>query len=126
MTMMAPEPPDANEPQPRPRTTLAPALSVEYDNISIVYNKFLSAISYKPAIIEVADENSCQCLHSPSYILADQLPAGFCAYKMEDDFTQNLAEFSLANAIYSGGHPQSRSHSIMINPPSQMTTTDDD
>ena len=29
---------------------------VEYDSISIVYNKFLSAISYKPAIVEVANE----------------------------------------------------------------------
>ena len=28
----------------------------KYDSISIVYNKFLSAISYEPAIIEVADE----------------------------------------------------------------------
>lgn len=26
--------------------------------------------------------------------------AGFKAYEMEDDFTKDLAEFSLANAIY--------------------------
>ena len=28
----------------------------KYDSISIVYNKFLSAISYEPAIVEVTDE----------------------------------------------------------------------
>ena len=32
--------------------------SIEYDSISIVYNKFLSAISYEPAIVKAAnDEN---------------------------------------------------------------------
>ena len=30
--------------------------SAKYDSISIVYNKFLSAISYEPAIVEVTDE----------------------------------------------------------------------
>ena len=43
---------------------------VEYDSISIVYNKFLSAISYEPAIVEVANKKipreSRQSLHSPS------------------------------------------------------------
>ena len=43
---------------------------VEYDSISIMYNKFLSAISYEPAIVEVANEKIprelCQSLHSPS------------------------------------------------------------
>ena len=28
---------------------------IKYDSISIVYNKFLSAILYKPAIVEVAE-----------------------------------------------------------------------
>ncbi|KAF9238073.1 ATP synthase F1 gamma [Melanogaster broomeanus] len=46
---------------------------VEYDTIAIVYNKFVSAISYESAIVE---------------------------YEMEDDVTKDLAEFSLANAIY--------------------------
>ena len=78
--------------------------SVEYDSISIVYNKFLLTISYEPTIVEVANEKilkeSHQLLHFPSYFLANYLPAGFHAYKMEDDFTKDLAEFSLANAIY--------------------------
>ena len=56
-----------------------------------MYNKFLSAISYKPsAIVEVANEKvlkeSCQSFHSPSNLLANHLPAGFHAYETEDDF----------------------------------------
>ena len=31
---------------------------VEYDSIAIVYNKFVSAVSYEPAIVEVANENT--------------------------------------------------------------------
>ena len=70
---------------------------VEYDSISIVYNKFLSAISYEPAIIKVANKKilkeSRQSFHSPSYLLTNHLPAGFHAYEMEDDFTKDFAEF---------------------------------
>ncbi|KAH9944926.1 ATPase, F1 complex, gamma subunit domain-containing protein [Amylocystis lapponica] len=61
---------------------------VKYDGIAIVYNKFVSAISYEPAIVEVETENTLK--ESP----------GFKAYEMEDDVTKDLAEFSLANAIY--------------------------
>jgi hypothetical protein len=31
---------------------------VKYDGISIVYNKFVSAVSYEPEIVEVAGENA--------------------------------------------------------------------
>ncbi|KAF7308719.1 Importin N-terminal domain-containing protein [Mycena chlorophos] len=61
---------------------------VEYDSIVIVYNKFTSAISYEPAAMEVRGENALK------------ESDGFKAYEMEDDFTKDLAEFSLANAIY--------------------------
>lgn len=61
---------------------------VEYDSIAIVYNKFISAISYEAAVVEVANEKVLK--ESP----------GFRAYEMEDDFTKDLAEFALANAIY--------------------------
>ncbi|KAI8996679.1 ATP synthase F1 gamma [Trametes punicea] len=61
---------------------------VKYDKIAIVYNKFISAISYEPAVIEV--ESEAVLKESP----------GFRAYEMEDDVTKDLAEFSLANAIY--------------------------
>ncbi|KAH8080711.1 ATP synthase F1 gamma [Cristinia sonorae] len=61
---------------------------VEYDSVAIVYNKFVSAISYESAIIEVDTEKALQ-----------EAP-GFKAYEMEDDVTKDLAEFALANAIY--------------------------
>ncbi|KAH7928345.1 ATP synthase F1 gamma [Leucogyrophana mollusca] len=60
----------------------------KYDSIAIVYNKFVSAISYEPAVVEVANETSLK------------ESAGLRAYEMEDDVTKDLAEFSLANAIY--------------------------
>ncbi|EPQ50800.1 ATP synthase F1 gamma [Gloeophyllum trabeum ATCC 11539] len=61
---------------------------VKYDSITIVYNKFISAISYEAATLEVLTENALK--ESP----------GFKAYEMEDDFTKDLSEFALANAIY--------------------------
>ncbi|KAL6304673.1 ATP synthase F1 gamma [Sparassis latifolia] len=61
---------------------------VKYDSIAIVYNKFVSAISYEPAVVEIETENVLK--ESP----------GFRAYEMEDDVTKDLAEFALANAIY--------------------------
>ncbi|KAI0049501.1 ATP synthase F1 gamma [Auriscalpium vulgare] len=61
---------------------------VSYDSIAIVHNKFVSAISYEAAIVEVLNEDTLK--ESP----------GFKAYEMEDDVTKDLAEFSLANAIY--------------------------
>jgi len=61
---------------------------VKYDSIAIVYNKFVSSISYEPATVEVQTEDSLKA--SP----------GFKAYEMEDDATKDLAEFALANAIF--------------------------
>ncbi|KAI0074268.1 ATP synthase F1 gamma [Panus rudis PR-1116 ss-1] len=61
---------------------------VEYDGISIVYNRFVTAISYEAAVIDVETEATLK--ESP----------GFKAYEMEDDVTKDLAEFALANAIY--------------------------
>jgi len=44
---------------------------VEYDTIAIVYNKFISALSYEPATVEVANEKflkeSRQYMHFLSY-----------------------------------------------------------
>jgi len=61
---------------------------VEWDSVCIVYNKFMSAISYEAAVVEVMGKDALK--ESP----------GFKAYEMEDDFTKDLTEFSLANAIY--------------------------
>ncbi|KAK0498720.1 ATPase, F1 complex, gamma subunit domain-containing protein [Armillaria luteobubalina] len=61
---------------------------VEYDSVVLVYNKFVSAISYEPAALEIRGAKS----------LADS--SKFKTYEMEDDFTKDLSQFSLANAIY--------------------------
>jgi len=60
----------------------------EYDSIVIVYNKFVSSLSCEPVAVEVRNEQGL--LKS----------SGFTAYEMEDDVTRDIAEFSLANAIY--------------------------
>ncbi|KAJ7077913.1 ATPase, F1 complex, gamma subunit domain-containing protein [Mycena belliarum] len=70
-------------------TDLVIKSGVPHDSVVIVYNKFVSAISYEPAAIEVRGEAGLK------------ESEGFKAYEMEDDFTKDLAEFSLANAIYS-------------------------
>ncbi|KAI0289985.1 ATP synthase F1 gamma [Russula brevipes] len=61
---------------------------IKYDGIAIVHNRFISALSYESAVSEVLNEE----------VLKEA--AGFKAYEMEDDVTKDLAEFSLANAIY--------------------------
>ncbi|KAJ6581321.1 ATP synthase F1 gamma [Mycena capillaripes] len=61
---------------------------VPFDSVVIVYNKFVSAISYEAAAIEVRGEAGLK------------ESEGFKAYEMEDDFTKDLTEFSLANALY--------------------------
>jgi F-type H+-transporting ATPase subunit gamma len=61
---------------------------IKYDAIAIVHNKFVSALSYEYTVVEVPNEEELK------------EAAGFNAYEMEDDVTKDLAEFSLANAIY--------------------------
>lgn len=50
---------------------------VEYDTIAIVYNKFVSALSYEPATVEISNEKflkeSRQYMHFLSYYLANCL-----------------------------------------------------
>lgn len=79
---------------------------VKYDGISIVYNKFVSAVAYESEIVEVVGENALKesgmdnMLPSLVVVVTHTFLAGFRAYEMEDDVTKDLAEFSLANAIY--------------------------
>ncbi|KZO99131.1 ATP synthase F1 gamma [Calocera viscosa TUFC12733] len=73
---------------------------IEYDSVSLVYNKFVSAISYESHIVEVFSEEALK--KSP----------GFRVYEMEDDVTRDLSEFALANAIYAAlveGHAAEQS-----------------
>ncbi|KIK55511.1 hypothetical protein GYMLUDRAFT_76466 [Collybiopsis luxurians FD-317 M1] len=62
--------------------------NVEFDSVVIVYNKFVSAISYEAAAMEVKGESALKKNES------------FNKYEMEDDFTKDLFEFSLANALF--------------------------
>lgn len=54
----------------------------------IISNKYLSAISYEPGTTTVV---SAEALRAS---------AGFRRYEMEEDVAKDLAEFALANAIY--------------------------
>ncbi|KAF8802028.1 ATP synthase F1 gamma [Phlegmacium glaucopus] len=61
---------------------------VKYDSVVIVYNKFVSAISYESAAVEVKGEEALKESNA------------FKVYENDDDATKDLAEFSLANAVY--------------------------
>lgn len=61
---------------------------VKYDSIVVVYNKFVSAISYESAVYEVKGEEALRESNA------------FKVYENEDNATRDLAEFSLANALY--------------------------
>ncbi|TDL27868.1 ATP synthase F1 gamma [Rickenella mellea] len=61
---------------------------VKYDVVNIVYNKFVSVVSYESDTKHVVNEQGLK--ESP----------GFKAYEMEDDVTKDLAEFALSNAIF--------------------------
>ncbi|KAK8849422.1 ATP synthase F1, gamma subunit [Kwoniella newhampshirensis] len=60
----------------------------EWDEIKIVSNKYLSAISYESGITSVISAKALAAA------------AGFQQYEMEEDVSKDLAEFALANAIY--------------------------
>jgi len=73
---------------------------VEYDSVSLVYNRFVSAISYEAHVVEVFSEDMLK--NSPN----------FRVYEMEDDVTRDLSEFALANAIFAAlveGHAAEQS-----------------
>lgn len=61
---------------------------IKFDKVNIVYNTYVSAITYESAIMEVFSEASLR-----------EAP-GFKTYEQEEDTTKDLAEFALANAIY--------------------------
>jgi len=60
----------------------------EWDVVKIIYNKYISAISYEPTELVVTNAKSLN------------EAAGFKAYEQEEDSTGDIAEFSLANALY--------------------------
>lgn len=64
------------------------ASDVDFDRIEIIYNKFVSMVSYEAATVTVYSEDIFE--KSPN----------FSAFEIEDDVLTNLKEFALANAIY--------------------------
>ncbi|PWN36244.1 putative ATP3-F1F0-ATPase complex, F1 gamma subunit [Meira miltonrushii] len=64
------------------------ASGVKFDQVNIVYNAYVSAISFESNILTVFGEEALRNA------------ANFNAYEQEDDTTKDLAEFALANAIY--------------------------
>jgi F-type H+-transporting ATPase subunit gamma len=60
----------------------------EFDVVRIIYNRFVSVISYESNTLEVLNEEALKN------------SADFKAYEMEEDVTKDLSEFGLANAIY--------------------------
>ena len=64
------------------------ATGAEFDRVEIIYNHFVSMVSYEPRTITVYSEDIFE--KSPK----------FSAYEIEDDVLTNLKEFALANAIY--------------------------
>jgi F-type H+-transporting ATPase subunit gamma len=69
-------------------TDLIVQSGVKYDSVVLVYNKFVSAISYEAGAMEIKGEEALKESGS------------FAKYENEDDVTKDLAEFSLANAIF--------------------------
>ncbi|KAK4054294.1 atp3 gamma subunit of the F1 sector of mitochondrial F1F0 ATP synthase [Microbotryomycetes sp. JL221] len=63
--------------------------NIEFDKIKIVYNKFVSVISYEATVLEVYPNKALQG------------STGFAAYEVEgDELSGDLSAFALANAIY--------------------------
>ncbi|UZJ52596.1 hypothetical protein CBS101457_001916 [Exobasidium rhododendri] len=61
---------------------------IKFDKVNIIYNAFISAISFESKTMEVFGEDALRNA------------ANFNAYEQEDDTTKDLAEFSLANGIF--------------------------
>jgi len=61
---------------------------IKFDKVNIVYNKYLSALSFESDVLEAYSEKALR--DAPKFDL----------YEQEEDVTKDLAEFSLANAIF--------------------------
>ncbi|KAI7891164.1 ATP synthase F1, gamma subunit [Mucor mucedo] len=64
------------------------ANGIEFDTANIVYNRFISVVSYEADIIPAYSEATFKA--SPN----------FAMYEIEDDVLANLQEFSFANGLY--------------------------
>jgi len=64
------------------------AADVQFDRIEIIYNRFVSMLSYEASTVTVYSEDIFE--KSPK----------FYSFEIEDDVLTNFKEFALANAIY--------------------------
>ena len=60
----------------------------QYEEVSVIYNTFVSGVAYEPTTMPVYSEEAFKA--SPN----------FAAYEIEDDVLANLSEFTFANVIY--------------------------
>ncbi|KAI9784091.1 MAG: atp3 gamma subunit of the F1 sector of mitochondrial F1F0 ATP synthase [Geoglossum umbratile] len=60
----------------------------KYANIEIIYNSFVSAVSYEPRSIEAFSEEAI--VSSPN----------FAAFEIDDEVLSNLREYAFANSLY--------------------------
>ncbi|KAM0278382.1 hypothetical protein ACHAQH_005204 [Verticillium albo-atrum] len=63
-------------------------LPTEYSDVKIVYNKFLNAQSYEPAVIEAFD------------VEAITASANFSSFEVDEELLPNLREYALANSLF--------------------------
>jgi len=64
-------------------------VGVEFDKVNLIYNKFVSVISYEASILEIFNAESLKT--APN----------FAAYELEDEgLVKDLTSFALANAVY--------------------------
>lgn len=63
-------------------------LEGDYSDIKIVYNKFINATSYEPAVVEAFSEEAIA--NSPN----------FSAFEVDEELLSNLREYALANSLY--------------------------
>ena len=62
--------------------------NIPFDKVNIVYNKYVSSLSFESAITTVHTEEAL--LNAPK----------FGAYEIEEGISRDLAEFSLTNSIF--------------------------
>ncbi|KAI0428788.1 ATP synthase F1 gamma [Xylaria sp. FL1042] len=63
-------------------------LPTDYSDIKIVYNKFINATAYEPAIVEAFSEEAIA--NSPN----------FSVFEVDEELLSNLREYALANSLY--------------------------
>lgn len=79
-------------------------LPTEYNDIQIIYNKFINAQSYEATALEAFSEeailNSRKLPQIFIEISSDIILANFAAFEIDDEVLGNMREYALANSLY--------------------------